>query len=152
MPPLQPQKPGFDGPQSHPYPSIPERRRTLAQRPRLTLLVKSQWHLTFSGNNGLYPGGIINGVQVLFTKIGGYRHDHVAAHEFRSEPLYGREDCSSASSDEQVKIANERKTGFNRFFFGHRYDIVGVGQVSELRPHTRADTRNVSLRGCASEG
>src|SRR6476659_652302 len=148
MPPLQPQKPGFDGPQSHPYPSIPERRRTLAQRPRLTLLVNSQWHLTFSGNNGLDPGGIINSVQVLFTKIGGYCHDHVAAHEFRSEPLYGSQDRSSASADEQVIISNEGKTGFDRFFFAHRYDIVGVGQVSELRPHAGANTRNVSLRGC----
>src|SRR6476469_2513137 len=95
--------------------------------------------------------GVVNSVQVLFAEIRGYGDYGVAATELGSELLYSGQDCSSASPNKQVIISNERKTSFNRSFFLHCDDSIRIGEVSKFWSHTRANARNVSFAGSASE-
>ena len=115
------------------------------------LFVGSQRPLAFRGNDILYPGRVINSVQVLFAKIRGYGDYRVSARELRSQLLIGGEDCSGASPDKQVIISNERKTGFNRLLFADDYDLIRIGEIRKLWPYARANARDVSFPGRASE-
>ncbi len=105
----------------------------------------------FRYNDFLYPGGVVNSVQVLFAEIRGYGDYDVAAAELGSELLYSGQDCSGASPNKQVIISNERKTSFNRSFFLHCEDSIRIGEVRKLWSHTRANARNVSFAGPAAE-
>ena len=105
----------------------------------------------FRYNDFLYPGGVVNSVQVLFAEIRGYGDYGVAATELWSELLYSGQDCSGASPNKQVIISNERKTSFNRSFFLHCDNSIRIGEVRKLWSHTRANARDVSFAGPASE-
>ena len=61
------------------------------------------------------------------------------------------EDCSGASPDKEVVIANERKTSVNRSVFAYCYDLVRIGEVCKLWSHARADARDASCAGRASK-
>ena len=94
---------------------------------------RSRSRPTFRHNGALYPGCVINRVQVLFAEIRGYCDYGVSGLELRSQLLHGSQDCPGAAPDEQVMIPNERKTSFNRSFFVYCYDFVRIGEVRELR-------------------
>jgi hypothetical protein len=113
--------------------------------------IGSRGPVIFRYNDLVYPGGVINGVQVLFAEIRGYGDYGVAATEFWSQLLYSGQDCSGASPNKQVVISNERKTSFNRFLFFHRDDSIRLGEVCKLWSHARANARDVSFAGSASE-
>src|SRR6266849_9373845 len=48
-------------------------------------------------------------------------------------------------------ISNEGKASFNRCFFVYRYNFIRVDEVRELRSHARANARDASFPGRASE-
>ncbi|MGB8123340.1 MAG: hypothetical protein WCF50_06515, partial [Pseudolabrys sp.] len=48
-------------------------------------------------------------------------------------------------------FSNERKTRFNRFFFVHYNDSIRLDEVRKLWSHARANARDVSFAGRASE-
>ena len=59
--------------------------------------IGSRGPVIFRYNDLLYPGGVVNSVQVLFAEIRGYGDYGVAATELWSELLYSGQDCSGAS-------------------------------------------------------
>ena len=67
------------------------------------------------------------------------------------ELLHGGEDCSGASANKQMIIANEGQTCFDGALLVYRYDPVRIGTVCQLRPQACSDTGYVSLSGAASE-
>ncbi|MGC1960108.1 MAG: hypothetical protein WA683_21050, partial [Pseudolabrys sp.] len=65
--------------------------------------------------------------------------------------MYSGQDCSGAAPNKQMIFSNERKTSFNRFFFVHCNDSIWLDEVRKLRSHARANARDGSFAGRASE-
>src|SRR6516225_2647060 len=120
--------------------------------PRFVLpMISSQWRFTFSRNEVLHPGRVIDSVQILIAEIRGYGDYGVPACELRSQLLDSGQDRSGAASDEQMIIPNESPTGFDRLFFCYCYNSVRFGEIRQLRSHTRPNAGDVSFAGRAPE-
>ena len=115
-------------------------------------MIRLQWRFTFSRNDVLHhPGRVIDSVQILFAEIWVYGDYRVPACELRSQLLDSGQDRSSAAPDEQMIIPNESKTGFDRLSFRYCDNSVRIGEIRQLRSHTRPDAGDVSFAGRATE-
>ena len=108
-------------------------------------------HFGLRRDDILYPGRVVDRVQILVAEVRGDGDDGVAWRELRGQLPHGGEDASSASANKQMIVAHERQARFDRRRFVDLDDPVRIGQVREFRPQTRSDTGNVSLTRTAPE-
>ena len=89
-------------------------------------------YVFFRHNDALYPGRVVNCVQVPFAEIRGYGDDSISERELRSQLLHGSQYASRASADEQVMILTKEKTSRNGSLFAHLYTSSGLARSASF--------------------